>query len=271
MKDCQHQLLHYTPSEIEHHYGNQVHLLSDPYLLTQLAKLCSKDTYQPLITELVISIYRHILRYVVNVDFPRVSQSVETRMIEHNKEGIYEGEAVDPDTKVVVVNLARAGAVPALESYQQLNYLLNPQNVRQDHIYLQRSVSESQQVTGTDVSGYKIGGPVEDSIIYVPDPMGATGSTLETAYEIYQEQIKGKIKKFISAHLIVTPEFIKRVLETCPGIQIYTVRLDRGLSAPEVLEKRPGAEWHKEKGLNDNQYIVPGAGGLGEILNNSFV
>ena len=28
---------------------------------------------------------------------------------------------------------------------------------------------------------------------------------------------------------------------------------------------------NEEKGLNDHQYIVPGAGGLGELLNNSFV
>ena len=26
-----------------------------------------------------------------------------------------------------------------------------------------------------------------------------------------------------------------------------------------------------EKGLNQNQYIIPGAGGVGELLNNSFV
>ena len=27
----------------------------------------------------------------------------------------------------------------------------------------------------------------------------------------------------------------------------------------------------EEKGLTDKQYIVPGAGGVGEILNNAFV
>ena len=32
-----------------------------------------------------------------------------------------------------------------------------------------------------------------------------------------------------------------------------------------------GTFWDKEKGLNEYQYIVPGAGGLGEILNNAFV
>ena len=27
----------------------------------------------------------------------------------------------------------------------------------------------------------------------------------------------------------------------------------------------------RERGLNDQQYIVPGAGGLGEVINNVFV
>ena len=33
----------------------------------------------------------------------------------------------------------------------------------------------------------------------------------------------------------------------------------------------PGERWEEETGLNERQYIVPGAGGLGEIINNSFV
>jgi len=32
----------------------------------------------------------------------------------------------------------------------------------------------------------------------------------------------------------------------------------------------PGERWDEEKGLNERHYIVPGAGGLGEIINNSF-
>lgn len=271
MADFYQKKISYSPSEIEHKYGKQVHILSDPYLLTQLAILCSKDTYQPLITELVQSIYRHILRYVANIEFPRCVKKIETRMIVHNREGVLESEIIDPKQRVVVVNLARAGAVPALESYQQLNYLLNPQNVRQDHIYVQRSTDAQQTVVGAHVSGYKIGGPVENCIVYVPDPMGATGSTLETSYKLYKNTVKGPWSKFISSHLIVTPEFLKNITKNFPDIIIYAVRVDRGLSDPEILKTIPGTHWEKEIGLNEKQYIVPGAGGLGEILNNSFV
>ena len=71
-------------------------------------------------------------------------------------------------------------------------------------------------------------------------------------------------------HLIITPEYIKKLSEAMPDIQIYAVRLDRGLSSQDALESTPGTYWDQEKGLNEKHYIVPGAGGLGEVMNNSF-
>jgi uracil phosphoribosyltransferase len=72
-------------------------------------------------------------------------------------------------------------------------------------------------------------------------------------------------------HLIVTPEYLKKVTSQHPEVQIYALRLDRGLSPQAVLNTLPGAHWDQEKGLNSKGYIVPGGGGFGEILNNSFV
>ena len=42
-------------------------------------------------------------------------------------------------------------------------------------------------------------------------------------------------------------------------------------SIDQLLATIPGERWDEESGLNDHHYIVPGAGGLGEIMNNSFV
>ena len=52
---------------------------------------------------------------------------------------------------------------------------------------------------------------------------------------------------------------------------VYAVRLDRGLSPPDVLETGLGERWDEERGLNDHQYIVPGGGGFGELMNNSWI
>jgi uracil phosphoribosyltransferase len=38
-----------------------------------------------------------------------------------------------------------------------------------------------------------------------------------------------------------------------------------------VLQCEPGERWDEERGLTDLGYIVPGAGGVGELLNNSWV
>ena len=56
-----------------------------------------------------------------------------------------------------------------------------------------------------------------------------------------------------------------------PEVTVYAIRLDRGLSNDKVLNSVPGTFWDEEKGLNDNDYIVPGGGGFGEIMNNAFV
>ena len=56
-----------------------------------------------------------------------------------------------------------------------------------------------------------------------------------------------------------------------PEVRIHAIRLDRGFSSSEALASPPGTLADQERGLDDHQYIVPGAGGLGEVLNNAWV
>jgi uracil phosphoribosyltransferase len=149
-----------------------------------------------------------------------------------------------------------------------MNVLLNPKTVRQDHFYISRVVNEKNEVTGVSVAGSKIGGGVDNTVVIFPDPMGATGSTMVEAVKHYQAL--GKPKAMIALHLIVTPEYLARVTKNCPELKVYALRLDRGLSPTDVLKEIPGKRWKEEKGLNQHHYIVPGAGALGEILNNSY-
>ena len=69
--------------------------------------------------------------------------------------------------------------------------------------------------------------------------------------------------------MIATPEYLRAVLDI-EGLVVYTPRLDRGLSSDEVLAADPGVFWDLERGLDELSYIVPGAGGIGEVLNNSW-
>jgi len=269
LRDTQYLKKNFTLPEMEHRYGKNVHLLSDPFLFTTLARLCRADCHQPMINQLLDTIYRSMVRYVVNHEFPLQESTLETRMWGQHAEGKFLGLVIDPDTRVVCVNLARAGTVPSQICFDSFTYFLNHEGVRQDHIAINRKVDSNEQVVGTNLGGLKIGGDVKNAFVIVPDPMGATGSTLVTAMEIYSKL--GPAKKYIAIHLVVTPEYLKTVTTACPDLTVYAVRLDRGLSPAHCLESIPGTHWEEERGLNAKQYIVPGAGGLGEVINNSYV
>ncbi len=70
---------------------------------------------------------------------------------------------------------------------------------------------------------------------------------------------------------MITPEAIRRVTAMHPNVKLYAARLDRGLSTARALASEPGTHPDEERGLNDTHYIVPGAGGMGELLTNSWV
>ncbi|MEW6057700.1 MAG: uracil phosphoribosyltransferase [Bdellovibrionota bacterium] len=270
--DLPYRSVQYCLSEIEHRYGANVHILSDPFLLTHLAQLCSQYTHQPTINQLIAAIYSNLVKTLINNEFPRKTVAMQSRMsLMHPKEGVFRGELIDSEQPTVSVNLARAGTLPSHVCYDALNYVLNPTQVRQDHISINRATDSKERVVGTNVAGHKIGGGVKDAIVLFPDPMGATGSTIVSALDIYKNELPGPAKKYIALHLIVTPEYLKNVLSRHPDLIIYAVRLDRGLSDAEIFETIPGTHWNKERGLNEKQYIVPGGGGFGEVLNNSFV
>jgi uracil phosphoribosyltransferase len=269
-KDFQHQSLIFKPSEIDHHYGKNIHILSSPLMISLLAKLGSPSTKQPEINQLIEILYNHLIDYSINSLFPKKLSRVDTRMKNFHPEGCYEGESIDSEIPCVTVDLARAGTYPSHLCYEKLNILMNPDKVRQDHFYVARQVDEHGKVIGVNVSGSKIGGGIQDAIVMFPDPMGATGGTMVEVVEHYKSKVGGRPLLLLALHLIVTPEYIKNVTTRCPDLQVFALRLDRGLSSSNVLNEVPGKFWNQEIGLNDHQYIIPGAGGLGEILNNSY-
>lgn len=269
--DSQHRRLAYRPPEIDHRYGDRVHILADPLSLTMLGRVCEKGVVQPEVNRLVGELYRVLVHDVVAAEFPRRQAAITTRMIDHTPRGVWRGEVVAPETPAVVVAVARAGLLPSQVTYDFLNQVLRPEGVRQDHLSLGRQVDADGRVTGAALGSAKIGGPVDGAVILIPDPMGATGSTVTKVLAHYREAVHGTALKVIALHLIVTPEYLRHVRRHHPEVTVYALRLDRGLSAPDVLAAVPGERWDEERGLNDHHYIVPGGGGLGEVINNSYV
>ncbi len=260
----------YRLPELPHGYGENVHLLADPVLLSQLARLCRPEVVQPEITTLVRDMYHSLVRMVVANEFPRELAHVKTRMFESTERAVWTGDVLDGSVRAVTVNIARAGTLPSQVVFETLVHLLRPEQVRQDHVYMARVTDAQGCVTGVSMAGSKIGGGVRDAFVLFPDPMGATGGSLSKTIGLYTGG-GGAARKLASLHLIITPEFIRRMRQDHPGLAIYAIRLDRGMSSDAVLRTGLGEQLDAETGLNEVQYIVPGAGGVGEILNNSFV
>lgn len=255
---------------LEHRYGDNYKIVFDTFLLTHLANVCKEKTTQPTFNYIIRDLYSHLVKEVINQEFPTKTDTVRTRMADITDRGFWTGEIIEPETKVVVVDIARAGALPGETCFTLLNQTINPNLVRQDHLYMARKTNEAGQVIGVDWTGSKVGDTKDESIVLIPDPMGATGSSISKAIDFYKNEIPGTAKKFISLNLIVTPEFIKRLKEDHPDVLVYALRLDRGASHADIQDSIPGTYWEQESGLTPNQYIVPGGGGFGELMNNCY-
>lgn len=263
-------------AEVPHRYGKNVHLLSDSFHQRLLAKFSIEPTVQPEANRLAVELSRYLVIQAVNCLFPSAEMAIKTRMAGMHPEAVLEMHLLSSEPKAVTVDLMRAGILPSQICFEVLHSVLKPENIRQDHILLNRAVNTRDEVTGVQMSGHKIGGDVKDAFVFLPDPMGATGSTIAATIELYKNlgavnpRFSGAPKKFIALHFIVTPEYLKRLQPYSDSLEIFALRLDRGLSSEKVLKSELGEFWDEERGLNEKQYIVPGAGGIGEILNNSF-
>ena len=236
MSELAYQKSRYRPPEIEHRYGPNVHLLDDPLAWTLLARRCARDTFQPDVGRLVRSLYERLAGIVVAAELPRVRVDVPTRMVSSSPEAVYRGQAIAPHTKVVTVGIARAGTMPSQVVYELLNEVLDPAGVRQDHLFMSRTTDAHGQVTGVSWHDAKIGRDVEDRVVLVPDPMGATGGSLVSALTHYKHKLEGAPGQCITMHLIITPEYVKNVLAGASGD-------DHSCAASRSRAQRAGACW----------------------------
>lgn len=255
---------------LPHHYGEQVHLVQDVVLLRQLAVLSSPSCRLPEMARSLRELYASLLRYVLLAEWPREQACVPSRMHAQAQDAaIWRGEQVADAPKTVVVDIARAGTLPAQECFEALLRLFGPSAARQDHLSMARTQGEGPGVSGAELHVGKVGGPSDGCYLLLPDPMGATGTSMAKAINFYKARPEGRPARIFALHLIVTPEYLAHMHEQHSDVSVWALRLDRGLSAPDVLARPLGERWREERGLNEHAYIVPGAGGIGELLNNA--
>ena len=103
------------------------------------------------------------------------------------------------------------------------------------------------------VAASKIGGRLDDALLFVPDPMGATGGSLKEAMAHYAHVGVGAPRRVVCVHLIVTPEYVRAVHAADPSIRIHAIRLDRGFSSPEALARLAG-HFDVEPNVDDTEW-----------------
>ncbi len=271
MRDIAHNAVVRAAPGTPHAYGPNLHLHGTPLTLSMLARLGHPDTHQPDVGRLAYRLFEYLFGQVASAELQSEVARIPTRMTASHPEEAYDGVVLGRDQRVVVVDVARAGILGAQLFYDRFNEIVEPSRVRQDHMFVGRTTGADGQVTGASITAAKIGGPIEGAVLVIPDPMGATGGSLCKVLEHYQAIGAGRPRRIVFVHLIVTPEYIQRVHGLDPDISIHAIRLDRAFSSPAALGQIPGTLPGEERGLDSHQYIVPGAGGLGEVLNNSWV
>lgn len=254
-----------------HAYGPNVVLHSYPYPLALMARLGSPAVTQPEAGRLAARLYEFLFAQVASLELATETATVDTRMTALHPDQRWEGTRVRPRQRVVVADVARAGILGAQLFYERFNELLEPADVRQDHLFVSRTTDPAGSVTGAEIRSAKVGGPLTGATLVIPDPMGATGGSLCEVLAYYERIGAGRPDRVVFVHLIVTPEYLRRMSASHPEARIHAVRLDRGSSTPEALAALPGTHPEGEFGLDSHQYVVPGAGGLGEVLNNAWV
>ena len=256
---------------LAHDYGPNIRLFDDPFLATLLARVGHPHVGTAELPQLVRTAYQRLLHEALATEFPKTRQEHATRMTEQQPDAAATGQMLCRETKLVICSVIRAGMLPAQACYEAAVQVLPPENVRLDTLNMSRETSADGRVVGVRLDGSKLGGSVEDAVVLVPDPMGATGSTVCRAVDVYTGLPGGPPRAVCAMHLMVTPEAVQKVTRSHPDVRMFAGRLDRGLSTARALAARPGSYPDEERGLNDLHYIVPGAGGMGELLTNSWV
>ncbi len=271
MDDWQNRTLQRSLNEIEHGYGDRVHLLGDPILRTQLARLGGPGLRQPAYNRVLEQLYDRILDAVIVHAFPAELRSVPSREANHHPDAVVTGELLAERVRVTVGAVARAGTLVGQRCYERLSQMFDPEGIRLDHVFTNRHTSAVGKLPCVDYLGSKTGGAVDGRILLIPEPLAATGATMRYTLDVFGKEVGGIPARTVAMHLVVTPEYLRDVVLPHPTLEVFTLRVDRGLSSPEIRATPPGTHLDRERGLDDQLRIVPGLGAVGDLINNCFV
>ena len=166
-----------------------------------------------------------LMAYEVTRDLPTRKVKVKTP--------VGEADAYVLEKAVVVVPILRAG----LGMVDGITTLIPTAKVGHIGVYRDEETLEPHEYYA------KFPSIIKDAVVFVVDPMLATGGSVKHAIDVLKAR---GAKTIVYMGLVGAPEGVKKIQETHPDVDIYLAALD-------------------EK-LNDKGYIVPGLGACGARL-----
>ena len=206
----------------------EVHILNHPLIAHKLTILRDKRTGTKEFRELVGEISEMLL-YESMKDMPLEDKEIETPMAKMT------GKVID-ENKLAFIPILRAGT-------GMLDGLIKViPNAKIGHIGMYRNEETLKPVKYY----YKVPKDISNRIVYVLDPMLATGGSSIDAITMIKEDANNPNLKIKFLCIIAAPEGIKALQEAHPDVEIYAAAQD-------------------EK-LNEIGYIVPGLGDAGDRI-----
>ena len=203
-------------------------ILDHPVIKHKLTILRDKNTGTKEFRELVSEISMFLL-YESLKDIKLDEKEIETPLCK------VDGEVIN-ENRLAFIPILRAGT-------GMLDGLIRViPNAKIGHIGLYRDEETLKPVKYF----YKVPKDVKNRIVYVLDPMLATGGSAIDAITMIKEDAKNDELKIKFLCIIAAPEGIKAVEEKFPDVEIYAAALDDH--------------------LNENGYIVPGLGDAGDRI-----
>ena len=133
--DVHYEKLPRPMGEVRHDYGENVYILSQPYPMTLLSRLCSEPCVQPEVNELVKQLFGWLFGEIASRELRTHQLSTPTRMQREHPEGQVVGEHIVSQQKAVVVDIARAGILPGGVFYDALKHLRS-RFCSADHVFI---------------------------------------------------------------------------------------------------------------------------------------
>lgn len=213
---------------------HKIRVINNPVILQNLCTMRDKNTNSQGVRIAARKITR-ILLYEASKSLPTVEKNITTPLTS------FKAQTIDSEINIIISPILRAGLIFTDEAIDIL-----PQACIR-HIGMYRDEKTLKPVWYYNRMPMDIQKP-QKTIVYITDPMLATGNSLIEAVKLYTDKnIPVENIKILS--IISAPEGISNIQNKFPQVEIITAAIDSH--------------------LNEHGYIIPGMGDAGDRIFNT--